>query len=281
MALTHLPDWHAGFADASVLFAPLHTLAAQFSGYTRWPGLDDYQHLLDRWPHPVLTHTGKSLRVVAQDCKPQFFEQHYAPRIYFTGELQTRTENWHDFFQLLTWLMFPNTKALINSLHVPYARARIEQGGDVGRRSPLENMLSLFDEGGAVLVSSDPELLQWVRDFRWKALFWGRRDTLAKHFECITFGHAMYEKALAPYLGMTANGILLPCTESFFSLDWQEKWAWIDQQLVAVLKPGTVMQAPRDLQPFPILGMPGWDVDNAAAAYYDNVSYFRPGRRRQ
>jgi rod shape-determining protein MreB len=53
---------------------------------------------------------------------------------------------------------------------------------------------------------------------------------------------------------------------------------WIDQQLAAIFELGEQYQKPRDLQPFPLLGMPGWDPANDDEAYYDNTDYFRPGR---
>jgi hypothetical protein len=273
-----LVPWHGDFDTEQPLFAPLRPLLQPFRRNAEWPGLETYQALLDAQAEPIRTQHGAALKIVPQEGRPDHFEQHYAPRIYLSGEIQTRTRNWHDFFQFLTWFIFPCTKAVINAIHILRARVRIE-GGDVGRRSPMENMLSLFDEGGAVLLSSDESLLQLVRDFNWKALFWERRAELKEKFDCVTFGHAMYEKALAPYLGMTANTILLKVDEDYFALLLAERLAYIDQQLAAIFETGERYTQPRDLNPFPILGMPGWDPANADEAYYDNTAYFRPGRR--
>jgi len=244
-----------------------------------WPTLDDYQHLLDQQPSAVMTRNNLPLRIVPQAGKPGSFEQHYAPRIYMSGEIQTRTENWHDFFQLLTWIMFPRTKAMINETHIPLAQGRLESGVELGRRTPLENMLSLFDEGGAVVISSDEALLQMIRDFQWKPLFWQSREALRQRLKCVVFGHAMYEKGLEPYIGMTANTVLLSCDESFFRLTNSEQLAWIDASLVKVIADREQLNVPRDLAPFPVLGMPGWDANNDKEVYYDNRRYFRPGRR--
>lgn len=278
MTLQHLPAWHGDFATHSPLFNPLGPLLDGFNKNTEWPTLLDYQEFLQNWSTPILTTSGKPLTIVAQAGRPKSFEQHYAPRIYTYGEIQTREENWHDFFQYLTWFMFPKTKACINSIHIPHARERIAAGQALGRRTPIENTLSLFDEGGAVLVASDDGLLDMVREFRWKELFWENRVQLSKHFECITFGHAMYEKGLVPYVGMTANTILLRCPVDFHGWSWVEKWQWLDEKLLEVFSDGSVLQKPKDLQPFPILGMPGWDEDNHDKAYYDNTRYFRMGR---
>ncbi len=272
-------DWNPAFAQRSPLFAPLRAWASEFAQLQQWPQLDDYQRLLSAQPQPILTRSGQPLRIVPQDGRPQRFEEHYAPRIYVSGELQTRRNNWHDFFQFLSWLLFPRAKAAINALHVPQAQARIAGAGDAGRRTPLENMLSLFDEGGAVLLSSDPTLLQLIREFRWRELFWERRSEVERHLRCISFGHGLYEKALQPYVGMTANAILLDVEASVLAQPLDALLGVVDERLTALFDAGTPYARPRDLQPFPILGMPGWDPANADAVYYDNARYFRPGRR--
>ncbi len=274
-----LVPWHPEFDAGMPMFEPLRPLLTPLRHYREWPGLDAYQALLDAQEEPIRTLHGAPLKIVPQDGKPDHFEQHYAPRIYLNGEIQTRTRNWHDLFQLLTWFIFPRTKAVINAIHIPRARQRIESGTDIGRRTPVENMLSLFDEGGAVLLSSDESLLQLVRDFKWKDLFWQRREELATKFDCVTFGHAMYEKGLKPYLGMTANTILLKVDASYFDKPLAERLSCIDAELAAIFEAGKPYTQPGDLQPFPILGMPGWDADNCKECYYDNSNYFRPGRR--
>lgn len=276
-----LVPWRPDFFVDVPLFDPLRPLLETFSTYQEWPGLDAMQRLLDQRAEPLRTLHGAALKVVPQAGRPDHFEQHYAPRIYLSGEIQTRTCNWHDLFQLLSWFVFPRTKAVINALHVPKAKRRLEVDHEPGRRTPLENTLSLFDEGGAVLVASDESLLQLVREFRWKELFWQRRAELADHFDCVVFGHAMFEKAMAPYLGMTANTILLHADADYFGRGRVGRLAWIDDKLATIFEQGKLFQQPKDLQPFPILGMPGWDPANTDERYYDNSDYFRPGRRQK
>lgn len=273
--------WDANFVSFSPIFLPLKSWAEKFSNFKEgWPGLDDYQLILSSLTSPIKTQSGQTLKIVQQDGKPGHFSEHYAPRIYTSGEIQTRTENWHDFFQFLTWFMFPKTKAIINSIHIPAAQSRIETQTDLGRRSPVENMLSLFDEGGAVILCSDESLLQLIRDFKWKELFWQRRDELNSKLKLITFGHALYEKGLAPYVGMTANCILLYVDENLMKQTKQQQLNWIDNQLAQIFSDGSLYKKPKDLSPFPLLGLPGWDDDNESESYYDNVDYFRSGRSR-
>ncbi|NIQ10006.1 MAG: DUF3025 domain-containing protein, partial [Gammaproteobacteria bacterium] len=133
-----------------------------------------------------------------QAARASSFQEQYEPRIYLRGEVQTRRHNWHDFFQVLVWSAFPDTKKTINALHYVSAQQRLNEKGHTNR-SPTENMLALFDECGAVLLSSDPALLKMIRNFEWHELFWLNREKLLRSLRCIVFGHAMYEKALNPY----------------------------------------------------------------------------------
>lgn len=264
------------------MYDPIRKLASYFGGFQQWPDLSDYRRLLSEYP-PIRTQNGKTLSIVEQAGKPAHFADHYAPRIYYSGEIQTRSNNWHDFFQFLTWFIFPKTKAVINSVHIPLARERIEQGEankgeSKGRRNPVENMLSLFDEGGVVILSPDESLLDHIRQFEWKELFWERREELDSKLRCITFGHAMYEKGLRPYIGMTANAILLHTDQSVLELEMDAQLSWLDERLAENFEQGVQYTQPKDLSPFPILGMPGWMAENSSEEFYNNTQYFRPGR---
>ncbi|MFK5914569.1 MAG: DUF3025 domain-containing protein [Woeseiaceae bacterium] len=271
--------WDANFVSFSPIFSPLKVWAEYFSKFKdAWPTLKDYQSLLSSLDKPINTLSGETLKIVEQEGKPGHFHEHYAPRIYLTGEIQTRTENWHDFFQFLTWFMFPKTKAVINSIHVPAAQERIDNKVDLGHRSKIENMLSLFDEGGAVILCSDETLLQLIRDFKWKELFCSRRSELNDKLKFVTFGHALYEKGLSPYVGMTANTILLKVDATLLSASNQEQLDFIDTQLAQLFLDGSRYTKPKDLSPFPLLGLPSWDDRNTEADYYENTSYFRAGR---
>ena len=282
MKLNVLEPWTPDFIRLSPIFSPLKLWAEKFSQFKEgWPGLKDYQLLLDELPQPILTQSGQILKIVEQDGKPGHFTEHYAPRIYLSGEIQTRTENWHDFFQFITWFMFPKTKAVINAIHIPAAQSRIDNNIDLGKRSPIENMLSLFDEGGAVILCSDTSLLQLIRDFKWKELFWHRRNELSTKFKLVTFGHALYEKGLSPYVGMTANCILLHVDETILVKQNKQQLDYIDSELSHLFTDGDIYQKPKDLSPFPLLGLPGWDKNNEEESYYDNLNYFRAGRTKK
>jgi hypothetical protein len=198
------------------------------------------------------------------------FEQ----RIFERGEVETRPQCWHDTFHACAWLAFPRTKARINALHVADGAH-----DSPNRRSILRNFLTLFDEGGIVVASLRPDLLELLRGFRWGALFREHRQAVCEAMDFVIFGHALYERALAMHHGSTGKGILLEVEPAYFALDMAGRLACLDQRLAVMF--GAPAFAPRttQLQPLPIKGIPGWAVENEDPAYYDDVAQFRPGRR--
>src|SRR6267143_3134852 len=98
---------------------------------------------------------------------------------------------------------FPRTKARINAMHaerIPHER---------GRRGRLRDLLTLFDEGGAIVACADAELLALLRGFRWKELFWEHRRRVLRSMRISVLGHAVLEKALEPWPGITCKAIFV------------------------------------------------------------------------
>ena len=242
------------------MFDSLKGVAGYFDLTTGWPSLDDYG--------AVFKAQGLRIHPVAQAEKASSFEEQYEPRVYLKGELQTRLENWHDFFNALVWLRFPQTKAILNELHYFSSLQR----DDKTNRSKLENAITLFDECGAIVISGDESLLQMIRDHQWQALFVEQRNRFDKDIKCYVFGHAMYEKALNPYLGMTTNTLLIHSPD-LLTADMVD----IDRYVANYWKQ-SLIQSAKELKPFPVLGIPGWFADNEQPSFYENTDYFRPRR---
>lgn len=245
------------------MFAPLRQVAGPLLDEADWPSLPTCAALLAA-PPAVVNRRGQIIRPVLQQ-QSYSGSNGYEAHIAATGELPTRAADWHDLFNLLVWRLFPKTKSALNALH-EQALAD-ERGG----RSRLRDALTLFDESGVVLLAT-PELAACVREFRWKELFWQRREQLAEQFHVTVFGHALYEKALQPYVGMTGHAVILPMPAA----------GWTTLALDEVLAGFLAAQppaSPRQLHPFPLLGLPGWWPETKQMAFYDNQAYFRPGRR--
>ncbi len=147
------------------------------------------------------------------------------------------------------------------------------------QRGAVRDMNTLFDESGVIVPCADPELAELLRDFRWKELFWERRGWVRSGMGFCLFGHGLYEKALRPYVGMTGQGLLLLVEEAFFSWPQERQLTDLDDRLAGYLSAPGHCRSTRELTPVPLLGVPGWATESESAEFYDNIDYFRPGRR--
>lgn len=268
--------WNTEYVQASPMFEPLR-LHGGTVFETAWPGPDDFQRLLDRRDPPVRVASGWPLQIVRQGRKPATFEEKYEARIYLRGELQVRRDHWHDTFNVLVWLAFPQAKAALNARH--YAALREQLAARTANRGPAQDALTLFDEGGVIVTSCDDELLGLLREWRWKELFWGNRARVSAGMRFHLFGHALYEKALRPFIGVTGRGILLKVAPELLAALPAAQLAALDSSVAEHILDPRHLIATRELAVIPILGVPGWCADNEREAYYNNTDYFRPGRR--
>lgn len=260
--------------NGSPLFAPLQQYGALLSG-PAWPQPSELQSLLNS--RAIVSGGGHPLLLVPQDARAGTFDDRYEVRIYREGALQFREQNWHDLFNLLVWLTFPLAKAAINARH--YRALLEQQSRNALNRGPAQDALTLFDESGVIIASSDADLLHDLRSFEWKRLFWQRRERVQRDLHCFVFGHALYEKALRPFEGITGRAVLFSVDNTFRDLPVAQQLNVLDARLAHHVADNTWLQTPRELAPLPLLGMPGWWPANNREAFYDNTDYFRPGRR--
>jgi hypothetical protein len=270
-----MDQWSSDFLLRSPMFEPLRQLGAALCS-PQWPTLDDLQRLADARRPKVSTRGGAPLRFVEQEGRAEVFEDKYEARIYLKGEVQIRAASWHDLFNALVWLTFPRAKAALNERH--YLALRKQQVAGTPNRGPEQDVMTLFDEGGVIVAASDNELLGNIREFRWKELFWRNRARVQSEMRFFLFGHALYEKALRPFTGITGRGMLLVVGNDFFPLSLTEQLDRLDAMVTQRLLDTAALKTTRDLAPVPILGVPGWCADNGRESYYDNVDYFRTGR---
>jgi hypothetical protein len=188
--------------------------------------------------------------------------------------VQTRPDNWHDLFNALVWLAFPRTKAVLNRHHCEEIRVR--RGERL--RGTARDVLTLFDEGGIVVAAADAELSSLLREYRWKELFWKRRAEVLRSMRFYVFGHAIYEKALEPYKGVTAKTLIVDTTPGLLEAPLELRLSELDARAADYFSGPHALSSTRNLPPLPILGIPGWDSANAREDYYDDRSQFRPRR---
>ncbi len=239
--------------------------------FSSFPGPDQLNRLL---PEHAVTGSGHPVRFVdaaLQDAGD------YEQRIHRSGRVSTRSGNWHDLFNALVWARYPLTKAALNALH----HAGKGDSGR-GRRGALRDALTLFDECGVVLLSSDDALLDALARRDWQEAFCARRQSWAGRASLTVVGHAMLEKFLSPYKSMTANALLVRVGDRHLEPTGGQLAGSLDHALAAGLREPGLLRSPADLAPLPLAGIPGWwRADAQDAAFYADRSVFRPPREKR
>jgi hypothetical protein len=195
------------------------------------------------------TESGQPVRFVPPSASDPYYEVH----LFETGRVQTRPDSRHDLFNALCWLAFPKTKARINAMHA----AEIPREG--GRRGRLRDMLTIFDEGGAI-VAGAPGVEALVRSARWQELFVQRH----RDFRIVVLGHAVLEQAIEPRPSITCKVV------------FADPGADLDAQAAQAI---TRLATPKELPPLPVFGYPGWLPESRDPAFYGDTRYFRPASR--
>lgn len=257
------------------MFEPLRPAGLGFSKLSDWPTLDNFQRLLAG--NGITNAAGLPLRFVSQGARTGKPENKYEARIYLKGEVQVRSESWHDLLNVLVWLTFPKSKAALNRRHFLALEQMTSEGKQ--NRGPTQDALTLFDEGGVIVACSNSRLAEWLVDFKWKELFWVNRQAVIASMKFFLFGHAIYEKALQPFTGVTGRGVIFPVAVDFFAAALEQQLQSLDKKLADYLCNPQHFNRTVDLAPVPILGVPGWNAENERESYYENEAYFRAGRK--
>jgi len=116
-------------------------------------------------------------------------------------------------------------------------------------------MLTIFDEGGAIVAGHGVEAL--VREARWRELFVEHHGD----FRIVVLGHAVLEQALDPRPSITCKVV------------FADPAGDLDAQAAQRI---TGLQSPKELPPLPVFGYPGWLAQGGDPAFYADTRYFRP-----
>jgi len=240
-----------------------------FSAYIRqrdwlygedWPDIDAMNHAL----HSDSSNT--ALSFVEQSQAMPGDGLHYEQRIHRDGRIATRPRNWHDLFNAMAWICYPELKRALNRRQVE----EIERMG-LKVRSRAQAALTHFDEGGAVVVVRDPGALALWNANDWHGLFWRERAAWADGRIAIAavFGHALLEHALEPQQLLVAK-----CNAVSTPADTGQAIACVTEAITR----HTLLNDPQELRPLPLAGIPGWHLANEDEAFYRHAACFRPLR---
>ncbi|QID17026.1 DUF3025 domain-containing protein [Nitrogeniibacter mangrovi] len=249
------------------LYAPLATLLAACG--ERLPSLMQLNQAIGA-AGEVRSGRGVPVRFVA----PGAHELPYEHAVFDASDVETRPDNWHDFFNALVWAAFPRAKAALNARHMhelTLARAMGRKG-----RGAVRDALTQFDECGLVVLGACPELLEALTRHAWAEVFWHSRAALLDSTRFILFGHASYDQLRTPFPGLCAKALYLSVPEPVVRAPVETQVALVDTWLARYL--GTVDDAlsPRRFAPLPLLGIPDVVRENARRGYYADAAQFRP-----
>ncbi len=253
--------WRADFA-ATPPFSHLRAWADELTG-KEWPTLDRINRLAAT---ASLTNAlGKPVRFQPQDRRCG--QRDYEAGILSTGEVPTRENNWHDLLNALSWLAFPRAKAALNAVQCQFLGLKQSRG-------PVSDAATLFDESGLVLTGPNDKLGELLAARRWHDAFVEHRAAW-RHVRAHVIGHAVLEKLLAPWPGITAKCLFVPADQ--YPPEPGHR-AELDETVAKIWR-NRFITRPADLFPVPVLGIPGWWPANENPDFYDDKAVFRPGRK--
>jgi hypothetical protein len=119
--------------------------------------------------------------------------------------------------------------------------------------------------GHAVLLCAPPSSWRTLQNKQWQELFVTQRDGWHEA-QLVLFGHALLEKLLQPYKGITAHVLCVSMPK--LATD-KEVDAWLCQQLT----PEFLETKP--FLPMPIAGIPGWWPGNETPDFFEDKKVFR------
>lgn len=227
-----------------------------------WPSIDE---LNARWPKDTGERFVAQTRVLLEDGL------HYEERIATRGLIATREANWHDLFNAMIWLRYPQLKRALN-------RQQMAEIAQIGRRerSRPQCAQTHFDEAGVIAVVKDPQLLELWDRHDWHGLFWRRRSAwLDGSIVVALFGHALLEHALTPGKLLVGKALVVMAEQGKGSAEAVACCA-------EAIAEAHLLRDPLELRPLPLSGIPGWHAGNGEEAFHRHAACYQPlreGRR--
>lgn len=236
------------------------------------------------------TESGHPLRFVDARTVPG---ASYERVVDEAGCVPTRTSGHgmlHDWFNALSWLAFPRTKARLNAVHAveiaavprvaPATREAVPSAVEApanrgGRRGRARDVATLLDENGAAFLCGNERLCRAFAERDWQALFVRERAQFLHDVRVVVFGHALFEKLLDPFKAICAHALVLPHPDRI-AVHGDGFVEPVDAALADRLRLEGF--AALSLHPLPLLGVPGWWRENENPAWYDDASVFRSAR---
>lgn len=224
----------------------------------KWPSIDE---LNARWPALARERFAAQTRELLEDGL------HYEERIARHGLIATRDANWHDLFNAMIWLRYPQLKRALN-------QQQVADVVSVGRRERTRPQCAQthFDEAGVIVTMRDPSLLELWDRHDWYALFWRRRAAWVDGSITLNvFGHALLEHALIPSKLLVGKALVV-MVDSEANVDNAVSCC---ANAIAEMR---WLRDPQELRPLPLSGIPGWRIGNDDETFHRHAACYQPLR---
>jgi hypothetical protein len=248
MVLVHRVGWDPQLCDRSSWFWPLRAAASHFAAHSDWPSLqelsDVYRVCTEHLAAPALTFNDNVKKSDKRVSGRIVLSALYDARITLQREVPTRERNWHDLLNMLCFTTFPHSKLALHARQYACLAQRVDAQTKQlpNRRTPEQDALTLFDEGGVALALEADAAAELQR------LPIPEREAMSlrlyeqRRLRVVAFGHALYEHLI--------EGLRCPggCTK-IIVVDqlWAESGVFVhalDRALAAHLSAPEHMQSP-------------------------------------
>jgi hypothetical protein len=268
--------WHQEYLN-QLDMQPFKQLEQCFalSQFEQWPNAQGLNRL-------AATAGGQGIPEFVCQSQLADIQDYYEQIIYQRNLVPTRPNSWHDLFNGLIWLQFPQTKRVLNQQHVQ----DIQESG-LSPRTKRRNKLTHFDECGVIITfekvpnvqSTLDAIYTGLKQHEWHKVFVEHRACWSDHVQSFMFGHANLEMLLNPYIGLTGKWVGLDVPSGFSTLGYGQQCQQIDTLLAEKISTENLFNQADCLSPMPLLGLPGVWQANTNPEFYGNRDYFRPKRK--
>lgn len=250
--------------EASVFQHPVfQTLAPkqfELCEQLEWPEVEALNHA---WTS-ANNNKGFEIQFVAQESLND--KLHYEQRIFDHGIVATRSRNWHDLFNAMIWMRYPNIKLALNVRQVEDLNIAGKQ------RTRSQCAMTHFDEAGAIIRLSDAIMLTAWNEHDWVTFFthWPR-VMQAGGIQLWLFGHSIYEHGLNSGIALVAKALVIDARENLSD-------DFVDKLLGNIILNKQCLMDPQELRPIPLSGIPYWHALYGQSDFFQCVPCFQPKR---
>jgi hypothetical protein len=177
----------------------------------------------------------------------------YDGSIALRGEVPCLAESYHDLFNAIVFCAFPRAKRALHARQFRAQKRWLESSGALephamprlpGARTREQDALTIFDEGGTLLLFTESAHRAWSTTATRMLL----EAFSPGHVLPLLFGHALLEHLMEGHQAVRSSALVLVCPDSVQPLRTEKEiralFDWADQRLADLLENEAEFQAP-------------------------------------